>query len=65
MRRRAERFAGQMRYRALPDPLYDKATSGKPSELKFQLPISTSIRRATLASARRERSSTQAAARAR
>jgi transposase len=36
MRRRDERFAGQMRYKALPDPLYDKAACGKPSELKFQ-----------------------------
>jgi transposase len=36
MRRRDERFAGQPRYKALPDPLYDKAASGKPSEAKFQ-----------------------------
>jgi transposase len=36
MRRRDERFAGQPRYKALPDPLYDKAASGKTSEIKFQ-----------------------------
>ena len=36
MRRRDERFAGQARYKALPDPLYDKAASGKLSEIKFQ-----------------------------
>jgi len=38
MRRRDERFAGQTRYKALPDPLYDKAASGKTSEIKFQPP---------------------------
>jgi hypothetical protein len=36
MRRRDERFADQMRYKALPDPLYDKAAAGKTSEIKFQ-----------------------------
>src|SRR2546425_9265386 len=36
MRRRDERFAGQTRYKALPDPLYDKAASGRASEIKFQ-----------------------------
>ena len=36
MRRRDERFAGQARYKALPDPLYDKAAAGKTSEIKFQ-----------------------------
>ena len=36
MRRRDERFAGQGRYKALPDPLYDKAATGKPSEAKFK-----------------------------
>ena len=34
MRRRDERFAGQRRYKALPDPLYDKAASGKSSQIK-------------------------------
>ena len=36
MRRRDERFAGQDRYKALPDPLYDKAAAGRPSNAKFQ-----------------------------
>ena len=36
MRRRDERFAQQGRYKALPDPLYDKATASKPSNAKFQ-----------------------------
>ena len=36
MRRRDERFAKQDRYRALPDPLYDKSASGKPSTAKFE-----------------------------
>ena len=36
MRRRDERFAAQARYKALPDPLYDKTAPGKPSESKFQ-----------------------------
>ena len=36
MRRRDERFAEQGRYKALPDPLYDKAATGKRSEAKFQ-----------------------------
>ena len=36
MRRRDERFAEQGRYKALPDPLYDKATASKPSNAKFQ-----------------------------
>ena len=35
MRRRDERFAEQGRYKALPDPLYDKTAAGKPSEAKF------------------------------
>ena len=35
MRRRDERFAGQGRYKALPDPLYDKAAPSKPAEAKF------------------------------
>jgi len=35
MRRRDARFAGQGRYRALPDPLYDKGASGKPSAGQF------------------------------
>lgn len=36
MRRRDERFATQPRYKLLPDPLYDKAASAKPSKAKFQ-----------------------------
>jgi hypothetical protein len=36
MRRRDERFADQAKYKALPDPLYDKAAAGKPSGAKFQ-----------------------------
>jgi hypothetical protein len=36
MRRRDERFAEQSRYKALPDPLYDKAASAEPSIAKFQ-----------------------------
>jgi transposase len=36
MRRRDERFAEQGRYKTLPDPLYDKAATGKRSEAKFQ-----------------------------
>lgn len=36
MRRRDERFAEQGRYKALPDPLYDKASAAKPSKVKFQ-----------------------------
>lgn len=36
MRRRDERFAEQGRYKALPDPLYDKAAASKPSNAKFQ-----------------------------
>jgi transposase len=36
MRRRDERFAAQARYKALPDPLYDKTAVDKASESKFQ-----------------------------
>jgi transposase len=36
MRRRDERFAQQGRYKALPDPLYDKAAVSRPSNAKFQ-----------------------------
>jgi transposase len=36
MRRRDERFAEQGRYKALPDPLYDKASTAKPTKVKFQ-----------------------------
>jgi hypothetical protein len=36
MRRRDARFANQRRYKALPDPLYDKTAAGKPSQRKFQ-----------------------------
>lgn len=36
MRRRDERFADQVRYKGLPDPLYDKTASGKTSLIKFQ-----------------------------
>jgi len=36
MRKRDERFAGQDRYKVLPDPLYDKAAAGKTSGIKFQ-----------------------------
>jgi len=36
MRRRDQRFAEQGRYKALPDPLYDKAAASKPSNAKFQ-----------------------------
>ncbi|MGH8700984.1 MAG: transposase, partial [Burkholderiales bacterium] len=36
MRRRDERFAAQARYKALPDPLYDKAASGTRADAKFQ-----------------------------
>ncbi len=36
MRRRDARFAEQDRYRALPDPLYDKAATGDRSIAKFQ-----------------------------
>ncbi len=36
MRRRDARFADQTRYKALPDPLYDKTASGKRPEDKFQ-----------------------------
>ncbi len=37
MRRRDERFADQARYKALPDPLYDKAAARKPgSQAKFE-----------------------------
>ena len=35
MRRRDARFAGQGRYKALPDPLYDKGAAGKPSTRRF------------------------------
>jgi transposase len=35
MRRRDARFAGQGRYKALPDPLYDKGASGTPSTRRF------------------------------
>jgi transposase len=35
MRRRDERFAEQGRYKALPDPLYDKAATNQPSDAKF------------------------------
>ena len=35
MRRRDERFAEQGRYKALPDPLYDKAAPSKPADAKF------------------------------
>jgi hypothetical protein len=35
MRRRDERFAKQDRYKALPDPLYDKQAAGKHSKIKF------------------------------
>ena len=35
MRRRDTRFEDQARYKALPDPLYDKAAAGKRSDLKF------------------------------
>ncbi len=36
MRRRDERFAEQGRYKALPDPLYDKASPSKRAEAKFR-----------------------------
>jgi transposase len=36
MRRRDERFADQAKYKALPDPLYDKAASAKSSPVKFK-----------------------------
>jgi transposase len=36
MRRRDQRFAEQGRYKALPDPLYDKAAASTPSNAKFQ-----------------------------
>jgi transposase len=36
MRRRDARFAGQDRYKALPDPLYDKAAAARPSISQFQ-----------------------------
>jgi transposase len=36
MRRRDERFAGQGRYKDLPDPLYDKAAAGQASDRKFR-----------------------------
>ena len=36
MRRRDQRFAEQAKYKALPDPLYDKGTSAKASIMKFQ-----------------------------
>ncbi|MGH8676066.1 MAG: transposase, partial [Burkholderiales bacterium] len=36
MRRRDERFAGQDRYKALPDPLHDKAGPSKRTQAKFQ-----------------------------
>lgn len=36
MRRRDDRFAKQDRYKALPDPLYDKSAAGKPSTAKFE-----------------------------
>lgn len=36
MRRRDERFAEQGRYKALPDPLYDKAAASESSNAKFQ-----------------------------
>lgn len=35
MRRRDERFAQQARYKALPDPLYDKTTPSQPLSAKF------------------------------
>ena len=35
MRRRDERFAQQVKYKALPDPLYDKAAIGASSPAKF------------------------------
>jgi transposase len=36
MRRRDQRFAEQARYKALPDPLYDKTARAKPSTVKFK-----------------------------
>ena len=36
MRRRTELFAAQARYKALPDPLYDKTAPDEASEIKFQ-----------------------------
>lgn len=36
MRRRDERFAEQGRYKALPDPLHDKASAAKPSKARFR-----------------------------
>jgi hypothetical protein len=36
MRRRDERFAGQAKYKGLPDPLYDKAAPAKSSLVKFK-----------------------------
>jgi hypothetical protein len=36
MRRRDERFADQAKYKALPDPLYDKAAPAKSSPVKFK-----------------------------
>jgi len=36
MRRRDVRFADQARYKALPDPLYDKTAAGHPPAAKFQ-----------------------------
>lgn len=36
MRRRDERFADQTKYKALPDPLWDKTAAGKPSTAKFK-----------------------------
>ena len=46
MRRRDERFAAQARYKALPDPLYDKTASGENSQIKFQ-PADFTFDRAT------------------
>jgi len=66
MRRRDQRFAEQGRYRALPDPLYDKAAAHKPSNAKFSNRVTSSTTRLPVpAFARPARSSTPPAAPAR
>ena len=64
MRRRDERFADQAKYKAQPDPLYDKGSAEKKAKL-FGPRTSTSIRPSTRASARPASGCTARAATAR
>ncbi|MFY9313937.1 MAG: transposase [Burkholderiales bacterium] len=65
MRRRDERFAGQARYKALPDPLMTRRPPTNPPAARFNRLISPTTRPPAPASARRARSSTPPAATAR